>query len=112
MDRRLLPRQRDGFDLGARTPYVGMSAQPKNPIRKEEGSVEELRSSGAEVDAFLSRVQTIAPVSSDSRGRLIFAMDATMSRHVLHRQINHESAFVTLPTIALDAAEQALGLFQ
>jgi hypothetical protein len=57
-----------------------MSAQSKNPIRKEEGSVEELRSSGAEVDAFLSRVQTIAPVSSDSRGRLIFAMDATMSR--------------------------------
>jgi hypothetical protein len=57
-----------------------MPAQPKTPVRKEEGFVDAPRSSGAEVDAFLARLQTIAPVSSGGRGRLIFAMDATMSR--------------------------------
>ena len=56
-----------------------MSAQSKTPAKKQAGSVE-TRSSGAEVDAFLAHVNTLAPVSSDGRGRLIFAMDATMSR--------------------------------
>src|SRR5499426_2572087 len=58
-----------------------MSAQQKAPFRKEDGSVDRPRSSGAEVDAFLQRLQTIAPVQpTGGRGRLIFAMDATMSR--------------------------------
>ena len=56
-----------------------MPAQSKTPVKQQSGSVE-TRSSGAEVDAFLARVNTLAPISSDGRGRLIFAMDATMSR--------------------------------
>ncbi len=43
-------------------------------------SVEAPRSSGAEVADFLARVNTVAPMSSSDHGRLIFAMDATMSR--------------------------------
>jgi hypothetical protein len=57
-----------------------MPAQSKTPVKKEACAVEAPRSSGAEVDAFLAHVNTIAPVSSGGRGRLIFAMDAPMSR--------------------------------
>jgi hypothetical protein len=58
-----------------------MSSQQKAPAKKEKGSVEAPRSSGAEVDAFLQRLQNIAPAQGPGdRGRLIFAMDATMSR--------------------------------
>ena len=38
------------------------------------------RSNGAEIDAFLKQAQAIAPASVTGRGRLIFALDATMSR--------------------------------
>jgi hypothetical protein len=55
-------------------------AQPKTPVKNEANSVEAPPSSGAEVDAFLARLNTIASLSSADRGRLIFAMDATMSR--------------------------------
>lgn len=37
-------------------------------------------SSRAQIDAFLQQVQTLAPRSAGRRGRLIFALDATMSR--------------------------------
>jgi hypothetical protein len=41
-------------------------------------------SSHAEIDAFLAQVRTLAPtVASGQRGRLIFALDATMSRQPL-----------------------------
>ena len=56
-----------------------MPTQSNTPVKKEGGAVEAPRSSGAEVDAFLARVKTITPVGS-GRGRLIFAMDATMNR--------------------------------
>src|SRR6478736_9867261 len=56
-----------------------MAAQSKTPVKTEKGAVETSRSSGAEVDAFLARVKSMTPVVS-GRGRLIFAMDATMSR--------------------------------
>ncbi len=56
-----------------------MTAQSKTPVKREGGAVEAPCSSGAEVDAFLARMKTITPVGS-GRGRLIFAMDATMSR--------------------------------
>ncbi len=36
--------------------------------------------SDAEVAAFIDKMKTIAPVASGDRGRLLFAMDATMSR--------------------------------
>ena len=37
-------------------------------------------SSSADVDAFLARVKSLAPQATTGRGRLVFAMDATMSR--------------------------------
>jgi hypothetical protein len=57
-----------------------MAVPSKTQTERDARSVEAPRSSGAEVADFLARVSTIAPVSSSGRGRLIFAMDATMSR--------------------------------
>ena len=58
-----------------------MAAQSKTPVKIESGgAVETARSSGAEVDAFLARVKSMTPTTVSGRGRLIFAMDATMSR--------------------------------
>jgi len=57
-----------------------MSAQSKTPIKKETSAVEESRSSSAEVDSFLGRVKAMTPATAAGPGRLIFAMDATMSR--------------------------------
>ncbi|MGE5259272.1 MAG: VWA domain-containing protein [Actinomycetota bacterium] len=54
-------------------------AQPKAPARTETGEVAGQRSTSAEVDAFLRDVRALKPAGSGS-GRLIFAMDATMSR--------------------------------
>jgi len=49
--------------------------------RSEERSRPLAPSSGAEIDAFLSHVNTLGPAATaDGRGRLIFALDATMSR--------------------------------
>lgn len=56
-----------------------MAARSKTPATQGSGAVDAPRSSGAEVDAFLARVKTMVPAGS-GRGRLIFAMDATMSR--------------------------------
>ncbi|WP_128293987.1 VWA domain-containing protein [Afifella aestuarii] len=41
---------------------------------------EKSRSSRGEIDAFLKQANSLAPVSGDARGRLVFALDATMSR--------------------------------
>jgi hypothetical protein len=54
-------------------------AEPKAPAKTEKGEVTRERSSRAEIDAFLKKVRTLAPAGT-GRGRLIFAMDATMSR--------------------------------
>ena len=55
-----------------------MAAQSKTPAKTEsDGALE--HSSGVEIDAFLARVKSMTPAVS-GRGRLIFAMDATMSR--------------------------------
>ena len=54
-------------------------AQPKAPAKTEKSEVARQRSSPSEVDAFLRQVKGLQPVGS-GRGRLIFAMDATMSR--------------------------------
>lgn len=54
-------------------------SEPKTPSKTASNDVATGRSSSAEVDAFLNKVQTLQPASSGT-GRLIFAMDATMSR--------------------------------
>jgi len=38
------------------------------------------KSSGSEIDAFLKQVRQLAPAHDAARGRMIFALDATMSR--------------------------------
>jgi len=57
------------------------------PIKKNEvskGSASGLtarpKSSAGEIDAFLRQASELEPLSSAARGRLIFALDATMSR--------------------------------
>jgi hypothetical protein len=55
-----------------------MADQSKAPVKKE-GPITPPRSSGAEIEAFVARMHSVAPAST-GRGRLIFAMDATMSR--------------------------------
>jgi hypothetical protein len=54
-------------------------AEPKASAKPSGGEVTRKPSSRAEVDAFLEQVRTLQPAGS-GRGRLIFAMDATMSR--------------------------------
>jgi hypothetical protein len=57
-----------------------MARNDKRPVKKENGKPAE-RSSAADVDAFLNRMKTLSPApAAGDRGRLIFAMDATMSR--------------------------------
>jgi hypothetical protein len=53
-------------------------AEPKAPAKSERGGLAE-RSTRAEIDAFLKDVRALQPAGSGC-GRLIFAMDATMSR--------------------------------
>lgn len=60
-----------------------MQGDDKTPA-KTSGSTSEVAqepSSKSDIDAFLSKVSTLAPVNNAGKqGRLIFAMDATMSR--------------------------------
>ena len=54
-------------------------ADRKAPVKTTSGNVAAKASSRGDVDAFLKEVRGLQPASS-GRGRLIFAMDATMSR--------------------------------
>ncbi|MCC2112508.1 MAG: VWA domain-containing protein [Hyphomicrobiales bacterium] len=56
-----------------------MTTDRKTPAERKPQDVA-ARSNGAEIDAFLKQAQAIAPASVAGRGRLIFALDATMSR--------------------------------
>jgi hypothetical protein len=55
----------------------GLGSQ-MNTVRKVEPQAPASRP--ADVDAFLATVKKMTPASSDGQGRLVFAMDATMSR--------------------------------
>ncbi len=46
----------------------------------QDKSPAEHKSSSSEIDAFLKTASEFAPVSDEARGRLVFALDATMSR--------------------------------
>jgi hypothetical protein len=54
-------------------------AEQKAPVKTGKSEVAKGRSSQAEVDAFVTEMRGLVPGGS-GRGRLIFAMDATMSR--------------------------------
>ena len=58
-----------------------MAADEKTPAPAGQDQVPEARSSDQDVADFIQKMKTVAPSASDGqRGRLIFAMDATMSR--------------------------------
>jgi hypothetical protein len=51
----------------------------KSPIRTETKPLEQTSARG-EIDAFLSKAKALGPRTDGRRGRLVFALDATMSR--------------------------------
>ncbi len=58
-----------------------MAANTKAPVKSGHGEIAETKESSAtNVDAFLADVRARMPVVAVGRGRLIFTMDATMSR--------------------------------
>ncbi|MGQ7792957.1 VWA domain-containing protein [Faunimonas sp. B44] len=57
-----------------------MSSKNARPPAPTGSGVPEHAAADSEVDAFLKRAAALAPVSGAARGRLIFALDATMSR--------------------------------
>lgn len=77
------------FDGNGATHHVsGMADKPAKPASKIDvltpdaasGSVAETVSSDGDVAEFLETLNTLQPVEDAGNGRLIFAMDATMSR--------------------------------
>lgn len=54
-------------------------SEPKTPSKTASTDVAPGSSSSAELDAFLNKVQSLQPAAAGT-GRMIFAMDATMSR--------------------------------
>ena len=54
--------------------------EPKTPVTSPAKGVAATQSSSAEVNAFIEKVRAMTPATTPGRGRLIFAMDATMSR--------------------------------
>ena len=63
----------------SQSPSTGTSAQP--PAERSSGGVPETqRSSDTEVADFVAKMKALTPAAGAEHGRLIFAMDATMSR--------------------------------
>jgi hypothetical protein len=59
-------------------------AKDRTPAPTENRNEPAESSPRAEIDAFLAKVRTLGPAAeAGSRGRLIFALDATMSRQPL-----------------------------
>jgi hypothetical protein len=65
---------------GTRPEADAMSSENKPPARPNEGAPPDAVSTNSEIDAFVRDLKTIRPAQRGERGRLIFAMDATMSR--------------------------------
>jgi hypothetical protein len=80
-----------------------MADDKRTPARNEGGKVSGARSSRGDIDAFLTAARGLAP-AGEGRGRLIFALDATMSR-----QPTWDSA-CTLQAGMFDAAAAIGGL--
>jgi len=58
----------------------GSRDDTKTPVRRKTGTTPETVSARAEIDAFVQRARELGPRQDGKRGRLIFALDATMSR--------------------------------
>ena len=63
-----------------RNEYFGVMKRNELSRQKESDLPAHRRSSRAEVSEFLSQAEQLAPVQDASRGRMVFALDATMSR--------------------------------
>jgi hypothetical protein len=61
-------------------PKTGAAPQGENALQAKETSVPAERSSEGDVADFISKMKTMTPVGAEGRGRLVFAMDSTMSR--------------------------------
>jgi hypothetical protein len=62
-------------------PTYPKSAKGAQPVSRKAGSVPELTPSAAEeIAAFVAKARAMSPHAPQARGRLIFALDATMSR--------------------------------
>lgn len=57
-----------------------MGEKTPDPLAKAETTTPDSPARRVEVDAFLAQVRSLGPRSDGARGRLIFALDATMSR--------------------------------
>jgi hypothetical protein len=65
----------------ASTPSAGTDASHEVPATHAAGGVPQRPStSDADVAAFIAKMKSVAPVATGEHGRLMFAMDATMSR--------------------------------
>ena len=62
---------------GSEVPF--MADDKRTPVNRGEKSPPAERSSKSEIDAFLAQARAAVP-AGDGRGRMIFALDATMSR--------------------------------
>jgi hypothetical protein len=58
----------------------GPRDQTRTPVRPPDEKSPETASSRADIEAFVQRARAVGPRADGKRGRLIFAMDATMSR--------------------------------
>jgi len=54
--------------------------EPRAPATRAETPAASAKSARAEIDAFLARARALGPRLDGKRGRLVFALDATMSR--------------------------------
>lgn len=68
-----------GTRSGARAPDPTAGASGSVPSAAPDGPMPS-PSSSSDVDAFLARVKALGPQTTVGRGRLVFSMDATMSR--------------------------------
>lgn len=58
-----------------------MTSDDKTPVRTPDRDISDQQSSDNEIAGFIEKMKTLAPAAhTGMRGRLIFAMDATMSR--------------------------------
>ncbi len=58
-----------------------MVGDPKTPVERGKSGTVEQKSSRSEIDAFVAKARTMSSAkAAGARGRLIFALDATMSR--------------------------------
>src|SRR5262245_7299166 len=82
--RAIAPRARDGTYTACLTRLTGPMAKDRTPAPAEGRSEPSASSSRADIDAFLGKVRALGPATGPGgRGRLIFALDATMSRQPL-----------------------------